>query len=399
MAGSAVRGLGPYRAVLAAAMLGWTLDAFDFTMLLFLVPHLREVFGVSLPAMAFVITATGLAKVVGTIGWGALADRIGRKFPFILAILWFSCFSGLSGLAWSYRALLVLRILFGLGFGGEWSVSAALLTETVPAELAGLASGIMMLGYEIGYLLAALAFRTVFPVLGWRWMFFLGVLPALFALFVRRHVAESPAWRAGGKSGARRERVKLTPAVIQAWAFMAFLNFMSWAIFALYPTFLITVRHLDPGGVFPFIATYSIASIIGKPLAGRLVAKIGERALIVIYLVLTVPSVLLYTLVASPLAMAVGAVLMGLIPNSIFGIVPIYLARRFPAGARGTGIGIGWAMTSVSVAAPYLIALVTPHFGLGASMAGFIILGAVLSAAIAGFDTERWMPKVARAAA
>jgi MFS transporter, SHS family, lactate transporter len=394
MAGSAVRGLGAYRTILIAAMLGWTLDAFDFTMLLFLVPHLREVFAVSLPAMAFVITATGLAKVVGTIGWGALADRVGRKFPFILAILWFSCFSGLSGLAWSYGALLALRILFGLGFGGEWSVSAALLTETVPAELAGLASGIMMLGYEIGYLLAALAFRTVFPVLGWRWMFFLGVLPALFALFVRRHVAESPTWRTGG---APRERLKLTPAVIQGWAFMAFLNFMSWAIFALYPTFLITVRHLDPGGVFPFIATYSIASIIGKPLAGRLVAKIGERALIVIYLVLTVPSVLLYTLVASPLAMALGAVLMGLIPNSIFGIVPIYLARRFPAGARGTGIGIGWAMTSVSVAAPYLIALVTPHFGLGASMAGFIILGAALSAAIAGFDTERWMPKVAAA--
>jgi MFS family permease len=269
MAGSAVRGVGAYRAILIAAMLGWTLDAFDFTMLLFLVPHLREVFGVSLPAMAFVITATGLAKVVGTIGWGALADRVGRKLPFILAILWFSCFSGLSGLAWSYGALLALRILFGLGFGGEWSVSAALLTETVPAELAGLASGIMMLGYEIGYLLAALAFRTVFPVLGWRWMFFLGVLPALFALFVRRHVAESPTWRAGGESGARRERLKLTPAVIQAWAFMAFLNFMSWAIFALYPTFLITVRHLDPAGVFPFIATYSVASIIGKPLAGR----------------------------------------------------------------------------------------------------------------------------------
>ena len=389
--------LRPHWAILLASMLGWTLDAFDFTMLLFLLPHLRQVFGVSLPAMAFVVTAMGLAKVVGTIGWGALADRVGRKLPFIAAILWFSCFGGLSGLAWSYASLLVLRILFGLGFGGEWSVSASLLMESVPEERRGLASGIMMLGFEIGFLLAALAFRVVFPVLGWRWMFALGVLPALFALFIQRYVPESPVWLSRGERAAVRERLELNPAVIQAWAFMAVLNFMSWAIFALYPTFLITVRHLDPSGVFPFIATYSVASIVGKPLAGRLVAHIGERALIVLYLLLTIPSVLLYTLNASTAAMAIGAILMGLIPNSIFGIVPMYLARRFHPGARGTGVGIGWAMTSVSVVAPYIIALVTPRFGLGLSMAGFIVLGAAISAAIAAFDTERWIPAAATA--
>ncbi len=387
-----------YWAILLASMLGWTLDAFDFTMLLFLLPHLRQVFAVSLPAMAFVVTATGLAKVVGTIGWGALADRVGRKLPFVAAILWFSCFSGLSGLAWSYASLLVLRILFGLGFGGEWSVSASLLMETVPAEQRGLASGIMMLGFEIGFLLAAYAFRIVFPVLGWRWMFALGILPALFALFVQRYVAESPVWLGRREKPLPSERLRLNPAVIQAWVFMAFLNFMSWAIFALYPTFLISVRHLSPAGVFPFVATYSIASILGKPVAGRLVSLIGERALIVLYLTLTIPSVLLYTLDASHAAMAAGAVLMGLIPNSIFGIVPMYLARRFYPGSRGTGVGIGWAMTSVSVVAPYIIALLTPRFGLGLSMAGFIVLGAAISAAVAAVNTERWMPAAAESA-
>src|SRR5579883_3436197 len=255
--------------IVTAAMAGWALDAFDFTLLLFLIPHLKGVFAVGLPEMAFVVTATGLAKVVGTIGWGLAADRCGRKLPFMLSILWFSAFCGLSGLAWSYASFLAFRILFGLGFGGEWSTSAALLMETVPAELRGVASGLMMLGYEIGYLAAALAFRVVFPLFGWRWLLALGILPALLTLLVQTAVEESPVWLAGRERKRPRAALPLTPAVIQAWALMAFLNFMSWAIFALYPTFLITVRHLSPAGVFPYIAAYSVASIVGKPLADR----------------------------------------------------------------------------------------------------------------------------------
>lgn len=379
--------------ILIAAMAGWALDAFDFTLLLFLIPHLKSVFAVGLPAMAFVVTATGLSKVVGTIGWGIAADRVGRKLPFVLSILWFSLFCGLSGLAWSYTSLLMFRILFGLGFGGEWSTSATLLMETVPEELKGLASGIMMLGFEVGFLVAALAFRVIFPVLGWRWMLVLGVVPALFTLLVQRSVKESPVWLSGQREHKPRATLHITPAVLQGWALMAFLNFMSWAIFALYPTFLITIRHLSPDGVFPFIALYSVASIVGKPIAGRIATRLGERKMLVAYLLLTIPAVLLYTLNASHAAMVLGAILMGLIPNSIFGIVPMYLARRFPADARGAGIGIGWAMTSVSVVAPYLIALVTPVLGLGAAMAAFIVIGALLSAATAAFDTERYIPR------
>jgi len=384
--------LTSYWPILAAAMAGWALDAFDFTLLLFLIPHLRGVFHVGLPAMALVVTATGLAKVVGSVGWGMAADRLGRKLPFMLSILWFSAFCGLSGLAWSYASLLVFRILFGLGFGGEWSTSATLLMETVPEQLKGVAAGIMMLGYEVGFLIAALAFRIVFPVLGWRWMLVLGVVPALLVLLIQSRITESPVWQANSQRPSHHAPLRLTPAVIQAWILMAFLNFMSWAIFALYPTFLITVRHLSPAGVFPFIATYSVASIIGKPLAGRIASRVGERPMLICYLVLTIPSVLLYTLNASTAAMAIGALLMGFIPNSIFGIVPMYLARRFEPETRGLGIGIGWAMTSVSVVAPYVIALVTPVLGLGMAMAAFIVIGALASIATAAFNTEHYIP-------
>ena len=382
--------------IVVAAMAGWGLDAFDFTMLLFLIPHLRTVFNVSLPQMALVVTGTGLAKVLGTVAWGAAADKFGRKLPFMVAVIWFSLFCGLSGLAWSYASFLILRLFFGIGFGGEWSASASLLMESLPERTRGVASGIMMAGYEFGYLLAAFCFRTVFPVLGWRWMFFLGVVPALLALFIRKSVKESPLWLEGRHSAQVPEKLRVTPAVIQGWAFIAFANFMIWAVFTLYPTFLITVRHLNPSGVFPYVATYCVASIVGKPLIGYFVERFGERRIMVIYLLLVIPSTLLYTVIDSPAALAVGAVLMGLVANSIFGIVPRYLARRFPSARRGIGVGIGWAMTSLSVGAPYVVAIFTPIWGLAVSMAFFIALGAVVSAAIAAWNTERWIPEQMR---
>lgn len=379
--------------LVVAAAAGWGLDGFDFTLLVFLIPHLGGVFNVTLPEMAFVLTATGLAKVVGTIAWGAASDRFGRKLPFIVAVLWFSCFCGLSGLAWGYASFLVFRILFGMGFGGEWSSSAALLMETLPELAWPMASGIMMAGYEVGFLLAAWVFRVIFPLVGWRWMFGIGILPSLLAVFIIARVKELPVWLAGRHRRQVVEKLKVTPAVLQGWAFMAFINFMLWSIFALYPTFLITVRHLSPAGVFPYVATYSIASIIGKPLAGRLVHRFGERPVLVTYLLLTIPSTLLYVLDDSAFAMGLGAVLMGLVANSIFGITPMYLSRRFPAARRGIGVGVGYAMTSLSVGAPYVIALVTPQLGLPMSMAIFIIASAAISLAISAFNTERWIPE------
>jgi SHS family lactate transporter-like MFS transporter len=387
MTNSSLQAVRTHWHVLTAATLGWFLDAFDFTILLFLIPHLRQVFNVSLPAMALVVTATALAKVVGNVVWGAAADKWGRKLPFMIGVLWFSVFCGLSGLAWSYGALLVLRIIFGLGYGGEWSASAPLLMESLPEYARGLASGIMMAGYEVGYLVAALAFRIVFPTLGWRWMFFLGVIPALLAVFIRARVSESPVWLATRGQPQAREPLRLNAPAAQAWAFMACVNFMSYAVFGLYPTFLITVRHMSPAGVFPFIATYSIASIVGKPLIGQLTAVLGERAMAVTYMLLTIPSTLLYTLNPSYTATIIGAVLMGLIANGVFGIVPSYLSRRFPTAVRSTGMGTGYAIAGATGAlAPYIVAGFTHQWGLATSMAVFIALGAVLAAFVASFN-------------
>jgi MFS transporter, SHS family, lactate transporter len=381
--------------IIFAATAGWALDAFDFTILLFLIPHLGKVFNVGLPAMAFVVTATGFAKVAGTIGWGLAADRFGRKFAFMAAVLWFSCAAGLSGLAWSYASFMALRVLFGLGFGGEWTASVSLLMETVPEKIRPLASGIMVAGYEFGYMLAALAFHFVFPAFGWRWMFFIGVVPALLTLFLRRNVGESDDWmlqQQHKKAGRKFKPFVFNPAVAQAWAFSAGINFMLWAVQVLYPTFLLTIQHLDSGSIFPFVVAYSVGSVIGKPLAGYAATRFGERLTITVFMLIVIPSTVLYTLVSNHFQLGAGAFLMGMFANGLFGILPLYQARRFPVHARATGIGISYAMTSISVAAPYVIALVTPSLGLRFAMASFIAGGALLLIAISVFNTSRWMP-------
>ncbi|WP_347556326.1 MFS transporter [Robbsia sp. KACC 23696] len=387
--------LGEHWHIVAAATAGWALDSFDFAMLLFLLPHLGGVFHAGLPAMTLIITATGLAKIVGTIGWGYAADRYGRKIVFMAAVLWFSCAAGLSGLAWSYASFMVLRILFGIGFGGEWTVSVSLLMETVPERVRPHASGIMVAGYEIGYMLAAGAFHLLFPIFGWRWMFVLGAVPALLTVFIRRNIAESPAWLEDQKSRPcrrARDAFEFNPAVLQAWLFSGAINFLLWSVQVLYPTFLITVHHFDANRIYPFLIAYSVGSISGKPLCGYATSVFGERRTVLFFLCAVIPLTALYTLVSDVWLLGLGACLMGLFASGLFGVLPLYQARRFSTKGRATGVGISYAMTAASSIAPYGIARSAPLIGLPTAIAVFIIGSAALLILISLWNTTRWMP-------
>ncbi|MDR5781386.1 MFS transporter [Caballeronia sp. LZ065] len=388
-------GLRTHWQVIAAATAGWALDAFDFAMLLFLLPHLQKVFDVGLPAMTLIVTATGLAKIVGTIGWGMAADRFGRKLVFMAAVLWFSCAAGLSGLAWSYASFMVMRVLFGVGFGGEWTVSVSLVMETVPESIRPYASGIMVSGYEIGYMVAAGVFHLLFPVLGWRWMFVIGALPALLTLFIRKNIAESPEWLRERRERPQRKRFdafEFNPAAVQAWLFSGAINFMLWSVQVLYPTFLMSARHIDASRIYPFLAAYSVGSISGKPICGYVAARLGERRTIVLFLCMVIPLTILYTLMSNLWLLALGAILMGLFASGLFGILPLYQSMRFSVRGRATGIGISYAMTAASSVAPYAIARLAPSIGLNVAIAAFIGGSAVLLMAIASWNTNRWKP-------
>ena len=178
----------------AAGFLGWTMDAFDFFVVVFLVDTLALRFGVPKKDIVWSMTATLAMRPIGAVLFGLLADRYGRRVPLMINLVFFSTIEVACGFAPNYATFLVLRALFGIGMGGEWGVGASLAMESAPRKWRGLLSGVLQSGYSIGYLLAAVAARVVLPAWGWRAMFWVGGLPALLALYVRWHVPESEAW-------------------------------------------------------------------------------------------------------------------------------------------------------------------------------------------------------------
>src|SRR6516164_1474470 len=189
------------RNAVLAGFLGWTLDAFDFFILTLVIDDIAKSFGRTRPDVALALTVTLAMRPVGAIVFGIMADRLGRRLPLMLNVIFYAVISVLSGLAPSYQVFLLLRMLFGIGMGGEWGVGASLALESASPRLRGLLSGLLQEGYALGNLLSAIAFRLVYPYFnslypgnGWRLMFFLGGLPALLSLFIRARVKESDAW-------------------------------------------------------------------------------------------------------------------------------------------------------------------------------------------------------------
>src|SRR5271166_3425734 len=177
-----------------ASFLGWTLDAFDFFVLVFVIPVIAREFHRPISDIAYTITITLVMRPVGALIFGWMADVYGRRLPLLIDVIFYSIVEVLSGLAPSYGWFLFLRALYGIGMGGEWGVGASLAMEGVSSKRRGLMSGLLQEGYAFGYLLAATAFFFIFPHFGWRALFYTGGLPALLTLFIRARVPESKAW-------------------------------------------------------------------------------------------------------------------------------------------------------------------------------------------------------------
>src|SRR5438270_5720219 len=241
------------RHAVTAGFLGWTLDAFDFFVVVFLLDVLSAHFHVPKKQIIFTLTMTLVFRPVGAIIFGMLADRHGRRIPLMANVIYFSIIELLSGFSQTYTQFLILRALFGIGMGGEWGVGASLAMEQAPRKWRGVLSGILQSGYSIGYLLAAVASRFVLPTLGWRWMFWLGALPALLALYIRTKVPESAAWREH-RVGTFREIWGATAGHLKLVAYMVllmtFMMFLSHGTQDLYPDFL-KHEHKVAGNTVP----------------------------------------------------------------------------------------------------------------------------------------------------
>src|SRR5579871_3021840 len=227
---SADRLTRPQTMAILAGYLGWTLDAFDFFLLVFMLKAISETFGTDVKSVTYAVTLTLMARPLGALVFGWLADRVGRRPVLMAVVLGFSVFSALLGLSRSLEELLVVRALFGFAMGGEWGIGASLVMETIPARLRGVVSGILQSGYPSGYLLASIVYFLLFDHIGWRGMFFVGLAPALLVFLVRMHVEESPVFvaqrdsRAGGAVRALAQHWKLALYLI---VLMTAFNFFS----------------------------------------------------------------------------------------------------------------------------------------------------------------------------
>ena len=343
-----LRSLSPQqRNTVIAAYLGWTLDAFDFFILVFVLKHIAEEFHTDVPAVAVAIFLTLAMRPLGALIFGLAADRFGRRTTLMVDVLLYSVFEFLTGFSTGLTMFLVLRALFGVAMGGEWGVGASLVMETIPEDSRGLVSGILQAGYPSGYLIASIVFFLLFPIIGWRGMFFVGAVPALLVLYIRRNVEESPAFL---QRQAKPQRPFLTvlreniPLFLWAVLLMTAFNFFSHGTQDLYPTFLETQRQYDSYTVGAIAIVYNIGAIVGGLTFGSLSQRWGRRRTIVIAALLAIPVAPLWVWGQGPVMLAIGAFLMQLFVQGAWGIVPVHLNELSPDEVRGTFPGFAYQL-------------------------------------------------------
>jgi SHS family lactate transporter-like MFS transporter len=329
---------GDHRAAVLAGFLGWTLDAFDFFLVVMCLTAIGAEFGVTDKRMALAITLTLSFRPVGALIFGLLADRYGRRLPLMLNLVFYSAMSVATGLAPSFGTFLVCRALFGIGMGGEWGVGASLVMEKAPRRLRGLLSGLLQEGYAAGYLLAALAYFVVFPRWGWRPLFFLGGLPALLALFVRYRVKESEVWQRsrhetwGGLGAAIGAQWKLFLYLV---VLMAGMNFVSHGTQDMYPTFLQRDWGFTPQKRAVLTAISMLGAISGGLMFGWLSDRWGRRRAMIAALLLAICIIPLWAFAPSLGLLVVGAVGMQFMVQGAWGVVPAHINELAPDSVRG----------------------------------------------------------------
>ena len=384
----------PQRSAILAAYLGWTLDAFDFFLLVFLQGAIATAFGTDVKAVSEALFLTLAARPFGAFAFGWLAERYGRRPVLMVVICAFSAFSVLSGFARSLSELLLVRALFGFAMGGEWGIGASLVMETIPPRARGLVSGLLQSGYPSGYFLASLAYYLFFDRVGWRGMFFIGVVPALVVLLIRSRVEESPVHLAL----AKRPRAPLA-AIAQHWrtalylvVLMTAFNFFSHGTQDLYPTFLQQQHGFDTHTTALLTAAMNVGAIVGGLSFGVWSERIGRRRAIVVATLLALPVIPLWAFGTTPLMLGAGGFLVQVAVQGAWGVVPVHLNELSPALARGLLPGFAYQLGNLLASrnAPLQAAIAKAHGGnYGLALALVAGVTALVLAALAALGPER----------
>ncbi|MDR5826292.1 MFS transporter [Caballeronia sp. LP006] len=374
------------RKTFVAAFGGWAIDAFDFMIFSFVITALTHTLGVQRGAIGLIGTATLLASAFGGWGAGMLADRFGRVRLLQATILWFSTCTILIGFAQNFEQVLGLRILQGLGFGGEWAIGAVLIGETVRAEDRGKAVGFVQSGWSIGWAAAALIYSLSFSYLpeqyAWRALFWIGVIPALMVLFVRRNVTEPEIFvKAQAEARASATRTSLlsifTPPLlgttIKASALCTALTGGYYAMSTWLPTFLKVERHLSVINTSGYLLLLIAGSFCGYILGAYLTDFWGRRRSFVVFSFAA--AVCLYLYLKLPLTdgeMMVLGFPLGLASCGVFAGIGAYLTELYPSGVRATGQSFCYNFgRGIGALFPALVGYLSESSSLGSAIAIF----------------------------
>ncbi|WGJ14093.1 MFS transporter [Methylocapsa sp. D3K7] len=375
------------RGTVLASYLGWTLDAFDFFILVFVMEDIAKEFGANITDVTFAIFLTLAARPLGALLFGLAADRFGRRPVLMVNILAYSLLGFASGFAPSLAALLVIRALFGVAMGGEWGVGASLTMESIPPRTRGAVSGLLQTGYPSGYLIASIVYFALYGVIGWRGMFMVGALPALLVVYIRAKVDESPAFLA--RTSVRHEPSLMRTLRDNAGRFlyvvvlMTAFNFFSHGTQDLYPTFLRQQHHFDPHTVGLIAIVYNIGAILGGITFGTLSERIGRRRGIVIAALGALLIIPLWAYGTSPVTLATGAFLMQFAVQGAWGIVPVHLNELSPHEIRGTFPGFAYQTGNLLASANATIQASVAHANGGNYAFALALVAAIVAVVLA----------------
>jgi MFS transporter, SHS family, lactate transporter len=330
-----------------AAWMGWTLDAFDFTVFLLIMLPISREFGAPLTDVAFVLTVTLWLRLVGAVGSGWLADRVGRKIPLMISILGYSACNFIAGFSPSLMFLLMFRALLGIFMGAEWPAGAALAMESWPIRSRGFMSGVLQGSWGIGFALSSLIYGLFYSYIGWRGMLWIGVLPALTVFYVRRYVKEPEIWVENRRIQRTQQREVRSPLIsifkpgllantLTACWWMASNFVLYYSLTALFATHLQKDLGLSPALVATPFLLFNLVGFVAMGFWGWVGDRLGRRWAMIIPAAIAVPLAPVYLLHSDFTWITIGFVVQGAFGGALYSQLPSYLSERFPTEVRAT---------------------------------------------------------------
>ncbi len=382
------------RNAVLSGFLGWTFDAFDFFVLVMVLDRVAISFHKTVPEITLTLTATLAMRPVGAFLFGIMADRYGRRRPLMANIIFYSLVEVLTGLAPNYTVFFILRMLYGIGMGGEWGVGASLALESVPARWRGIFSGLLQEGYALGYLLAAavaLLYPHFDPRYGWRALFFIGGLPALLTLFIRAKVKDPEAWHQSRvHSGEYRRQIFANwPRFLYLVLLMTFMNGISHGTQDLYPTFLKKQLGFSVQ-LTSYVTMFSmVGAIFGGLAVGLFSDRIGRRRAMVMSVFCALCFIPLWVHVRDLRMIFLGAFLMQFMIQGAWGVIPAHINELSPGALRGFFPGFAY-QTGVLCAAGvnYLESRIGERFTYGQSLTYSMLVVMTIGMLVIGIGPE-----------